>query len=186
MHRFHHFRVRRVTRTLQFKLKLAADACRTFGKDDDAIRKLRSLFYVVRHEDDCARAFPEHSREFTPQTQALTQRLMEVQETERRHIARELHDEIGQTLTVAEMNLQAALESPAAADQDRRLQESQQAVQRVLEQVQDLSLSLRPSMLDDLGLVPALGVAYRLNSSARTKAYGSIVFSSKSSFSNEP
>jgi signal transduction histidine kinase len=87
--------------------------------------------------------------------QILSHRLVEVQENERRHIARELHDEIGQSLTAAEMNLQAALRCPTTAVQ-RRLEESIQAVERVLEQVHDLSLNLRPSILDDLGLEPAL------------------------------
>jgi signal transduction histidine kinase len=88
--------------------------------------------------------------------QALSCRLVEVQESERRHIARELHDEIGQSLTVAEMNLQAALQSRSNAATRERLEESIQAVERVLEQVHDLSLNLRPSILDDLGLEPAL------------------------------
>lgn len=88
--------------------------------------------------------------------QALSQRLVEVQESERRHIARELHDEIGQSLTIAEMNLHAALRCHATAAKQRRLQESIAAVERVLEQVHDLSLNLRPSILDDLGLEPAL------------------------------
>jgi signal transduction histidine kinase len=88
--------------------------------------------------------------------QLLSHRLVEVQESERRHIARELHDEIGQSLTAAEMNLQAALQLPGNEALEKRLEESIQAVERVLEQVHDLSLSLRPSMLDDLGLEPAL------------------------------
>jgi PAS domain S-box-containing protein len=88
--------------------------------------------------------------------QLLSRRLVESLETERRHIARELHDEVGQTLTVAEMNLQAMLQSSRAAPLTRRLQESLHAVERVLEQVRDISLNLRPSMLDDLGLEPAL------------------------------
>jgi signal transduction histidine kinase len=54
------------------------------------------------------------------------------------------------------MNLQSILQFPCAASLTRRVQESLQAVERVLEQVRDLSLSLRPSMLDDLGLEPAL------------------------------
>lgn len=87
----------------------------------------------------------------------VSHRLVEVQETERRNIARELHDEIGQSLTVAEMNLQAALQqTPAKAGLTHRLEESIKVVERVLEQVQDISLNLRPSMLDDLGLEPAL------------------------------
>jgi signal transduction histidine kinase len=88
--------------------------------------------------------------------QVLSHRLVEVQESERRHIARELHDEIGQSLTAAEMNLQAALQAPGTAALERRLEDSIKAVERVLEQVHDLSLNLRPSMLDDLGLEPAL------------------------------
>jgi signal transduction histidine kinase len=88
--------------------------------------------------------------------QVLSHRLVEVQETERRHIARELHDEIGQSLTAAEMNLQAALQLPGTTALARRLEDSIHAVERVLEQVHDLSLNLRPSMLDDLGLEPAL------------------------------
>jgi signal transduction histidine kinase len=99
----------------------------------------------------------EHERERAAhELQVLSHRLVEVQETERRQIARELHDEIGQSLTVAEMNLQAALRCPNAGAKQRRLEESIQAVERVLEQVHDLSLNLRPSMLDDLGLEPAL------------------------------
>jgi len=88
--------------------------------------------------------------------QALSHRLVEVQESERRSIARELHDEIGQTLTVAELNLHAALENPSHDAITRRLEDSIEAVGRVLEQVHDLSLNLRPSMLDDLGLESAL------------------------------
>jgi PAS domain S-box-containing protein len=98
----------------------------------------------------------EKLHESNDRLQLMSRRLVQSQETERRHIARELHDEVGQTLTVAEMNLQAVLQSPRAASLTRRVQESIQAVERVLEQVRDLSLSLRPSMLDDLGLEPAL------------------------------
>jgi signal transduction histidine kinase len=98
----------------------------------------------------------ERLQETHDRLQLMSRRLVESQETERRHIARELHDEVGQTLTVAEMNLQAVLNSPSAARLKEHLNESLQAVGRVLGQVRDISLSLRPSMLDDLGLEPAL------------------------------
>jgi signal transduction histidine kinase len=87
---------------------------------------------------------------------ALSHRLVEVQESERRSIARELHDEIGQSLTAAEMNLQLALRAPGGKQVAPRLRASIEAVEQVLAQVHDLSLSLRPSMLDDLGLEAAL------------------------------
>jgi signal transduction histidine kinase len=109
--------------------------------------------------DQMAQALEEREQErqrAAQKLQVLSHRLVEVQETERRHIARELHDEIGQSLTVAEMNLHAALRSPNTAAKKQRLEESIQAVERVLEQVHDLSLNLRPSILDDLGLEPAL------------------------------
>ncbi|MCX6917030.1 MAG: PAS domain S-box protein, partial [Verrucomicrobia bacterium] len=95
-------------------------------------------------------------KESRQRLQTLSRRLVKVQETERRHLARELHDEIGQGLTVAEMNLQALLQMPGTDALTQRLQESLFVVERVLEQVHDLSLNLRPSMLDDLGLEPAL------------------------------
>jgi len=94
----------------------------------------------------------DYSRKF----QVLSRRLVEAQETERRNIARELHDEIGQALTVIQLNLQAMLQSPGRRPLVSRLKESLEVVDRVLEQVHDLSLNLRPMILDDLGLEPAL------------------------------
>ena len=93
---------------------------------------------------------------FGRRLQVLSRRLVEAQETERRHIARELHDEIGQSLTAAQMNLQAVLESSCPEGAAPRLRECLSEVESVSEQVHDLSLDLRPSMLDDLGLEPAL------------------------------
>ena len=94
--------------------------------------------------------------EYSRKLQVLSRRLVEAQETERRHLARELHDEIGQALTVAQINLQALVQSPAAKTLAPRLKESLGVIDRVLEQVHDISLNLRPSILDDLGLEPAL------------------------------
>ena len=67
-----------------------------------------------------------------------------------------MHDEIGQALTVAQLNLQALVQSPGTKTLVPRLQESLGVIDRVLEQVHDISLNLRPSILDDLGLEPAL------------------------------
>ena len=95
-------------------------------------------------------------RQYSRKMQVLSRRLVEAQETERRSIARELHDEIGQALTVLQLNLQAMLQSPGHEALGPRLNETLAVVDRVLEQVQDISLNLRPSILDDLGLEPAL------------------------------
>jgi signal transduction histidine kinase len=83
-------------------------------------------------------------------------RLTEVQERERRHIARELHDEIGQGLTAVKMNLQAAQRLTDEPTLKSYQQDCIHTVERTLHQVRSLSLDLRPSVLDDLGLEPAL------------------------------
>ena len=84
---------------------------------------------------------------------AFSRQLVEVQEVERRHLARELHDEIGQALTAAKINLESATQDPPALG---RLQETTAILDRLLAQVRQISIDLRPPMLDDLGLVPAL------------------------------
>jgi signal transduction histidine kinase len=87
--------------------------------------------------------------------QALSRRLMEVQEIERRHIARELHDEIGQILTAMKLLLDMAANMPAESGASH-LRDAQDLVSQLMDRVDALSLDLRPAMLDDLGLLPAL------------------------------
>jgi PAS domain S-box-containing protein len=86
---------------------------------------------------------------------SLSRQLIAAHETERRHLARELHDEIGQVLSAISINLKTlhrkvdpALRAP--------LEESMSIVDRAVQQVRDLSLDLRPAMLDDFGLEAAL------------------------------
>ena len=86
----------------------------------------------------------------------LSRRLLVAQESERRRIARELHDEIGQSITVAQLNLRTLQRRAGGEGLAPQLEESVHMLEQVLEQVRDLSLDLRPSLLDDLGLVVAL------------------------------
>ena len=86
---------------------------------------------------------------------ALSRRLVEVQEVERRQIARELHDEIGQALTGLKLLLETAARMPAR-NLGSYLGEAQAMINKLMALVQNLSLDLRPAMLDDLGLIPAL------------------------------
>lgn len=86
---------------------------------------------------------------------ALSRRLVEIQENERRAIARELHDQIGQSMTVLRLMLDKAMHSPAEGVRPL-LSEAQTVATEVMAQVRNLSLSLRPSMLDHLGLLPTL------------------------------
>ncbi|OGN81649.1 MAG: hypothetical protein A2X24_10870 [Chloroflexi bacterium GWB2_54_36] len=82
--------------------------------------------------------------------QALSNRLVEIQEAERRKIALELHDEIGQLLTGLKLQLDTSTENGAAQKKARDLADD------LIQKVRNLSLDLRPTMLDDLGLLPAL------------------------------
>jgi PAS domain S-box-containing protein len=91
---------------------------------------------------------------------ALTERLVEVQENEKRRLARELHDEIGQLLTSLSLNLEIAYRAVQAnhskTEVQSHLERIREQTKQLLEQVRDLSLNLLPSVLDDLGLLPAL------------------------------
>ena len=90
------------------------------------------------------------------QQKKLSHQLFESQETERRRIARELHDQIGQSLSLLQLHLHALQLTPPPGKLAPQLKECSTIVEQVMEQVQKLSLDLRPTMLDDLGLIPAL------------------------------
>lgn len=100
---------------------------------------------------DRARLFDEVSAS-RQRLQQLSQRLLTAQEQERRHIARELHDEISQALGALKINLHMIGIQPTAT----RLHESIEIIDGLIQQVRALSLDLRPSVLDDLGLAAAL------------------------------
>lgn len=85
----------------------------------------------------------------------LSRRLVAVQEQERRHIASELHDQIGQSLTGLKMMF-GRIQAESEAGHRTILDEAQQVLDDLVERVRELSLNLRPSMLDDLGLVPSM------------------------------
>jgi signal transduction histidine kinase len=97
----------------------------------------------------------EQVRSGTERLQTLSRRLVEVQERERRSIARELHDEIGQSLTGLKLILDVSLRLSNEAVKSS-LREAQTLVNDLMVRVREMSLDLRPAILDDLGLLPAL------------------------------
>jgi signal transduction histidine kinase len=92
------------------------------------------------------------------QLRQLSQQLVKAQEDERRKLSRELHDHIGQMLTALRMELGRI--DRLGGSSDSRVQaavgECRQLVDEMVRLVRDLALGLRPSMLDDMGLQPAL------------------------------
>lgn len=89
-------------------------------------------------------------------SEMLSRRLLETRESELRMIARELHDEIGQSLTAAKLEIEAAKRSTDPASLALRLDDAAAVIEHLLQRVRELSLDLRPPLLDELGLVPAL------------------------------
>ncbi len=85
----------------------------------------------------------------------LSQRLVEVQENERRYIAKELHDQIGQNLTGLKFLLEMA-SCKSGKDPEESLTQAQTLINELISQVRSISIDLRPPMLDHLGLLPAL------------------------------
>ena len=91
--------------------------------------------------------------------QRLSGELVSAQESERRRISRELHDEVGQVLSAIMLglgNLRSALRDGNSAEALRQLRMVEDMTERNASVVRNISLLLRPTMLDDLGLVPAL------------------------------
>ena len=91
---------------------------------------------------------------------SLSNRLLNVQEEEKRAVARELHDQTGQSLTVLKLLLGKA-DRTAPEEMRPVLSEISDMVTQIIRQVRNLSLSLRPAVLDDLGLIPALEWLFR-------------------------
>lgn len=88
--------------------------------------------------------------------QMFSRQLIEAQEDERRRIARELHDQIGQILTAVKMNLHTVQQFCQGSEAGSYVKDNIEAVDEALRLVRDLSVDLRPPILDDLGLTTAL------------------------------
>jgi signal transduction histidine kinase len=98
----------------------------------------------------------------------LSARLVDAQEQERRSLARELHDEVGQALTAIKMSVGVALRTPGTHPRAHSaLEEARSVAETTLQGVRDLSQLLHPSMLDDFGLPETLA-AYLRSFSKRT------------------
>jgi signal transduction histidine kinase len=111
---------------------------------------------VIVNEDVTERVHSESAlRESTDRLQHFSRRLLTVQEEERRHLSRELHDEFGQMLAGITLHLQAA--KGLAGDAARsRLEECIVLIQHAGAQLRSLVLELRPTMLESAGLAPTL------------------------------
>ena len=104
----------------------------------------------LQQSQDSLRASQERYR-------SLSRRLLEQQEHERGALARELHDQLGQSLVAVSLNLEAIKGELSPASR-ARVPESMRTIKKMIEQVQTLAFELRPSTLDEFGLVGALRI----------------------------
>jgi signal transduction histidine kinase len=116
------------------------------------------------------------------QLRHLTQNLIEVQEKERRFIAAELHDDLGQLLTGLKLMIEMA-SSQAGEDQRATLSQARAVVSDLSVRIRNLSLDLRPAMLDDFGLFSALEWLFeRYTTQTRVKINHNINFMDRRRF----
>ena len=102
----------------------------------------------------CVRDISERKRA-QEASRTYSRRLIEAQEAERRRISLELHDQVGQILTAVKMNLHALQQTCAQPEMLKSIQENLSVIDEAVDQVRDLSVDLRPALLDDFGLVAA-------------------------------
>ena len=112
----------------------------------------------LRHSESLEAAAERHYAEIErahSDLRQLSARLLEVEEDGRRKLSRELHDEIGQTLALLQIEISHAAAAPAGGARERLLRARELAEQTV-RSVHNMAVLLRPALLDDLGLMPAL------------------------------
>lgn len=114
-----------------------------------------TVSYTLRLKRALEQRLEENARARTD-LQELSSRLLRAQENERRSLARELHDEIGQSLSAILMEAESAECAEERAEAWEHAASIRKLAEKTVNEVRDLALVLRPSMLDDLGLVPAL------------------------------
>ncbi len=114
-----------------------------------------TIGHTLRLERELERRLEENTRA-RADLQDLSAKLLRAQENERRTLARELHDEVGQSLSAILMEAEGAACSEDAAETREHIASVRRLAEKTVNEVRDLALLLRPSMLDDFGLVAAL------------------------------
>jgi signal transduction histidine kinase len=154
-------------RRITLPMRAMADVARAAAAGNTARRapvvgpsEIREVAIEFNHMIEVRQQAECDLRELATRLRTLSQRLIEVEETERRAINRELHDRIGQNLAVLNLNLEIVrgqLPADVPADVTTRLTDARAMLERTVAHVRDVMSDLRPAALDDYGLDAALG-----------------------------
>jgi signal transduction histidine kinase len=152
-------RLTRLNREVQHITVEGSSTQRTTPKGKDEIANLgRNINAMLARLESAQQELAEsyqQVKEGRKRLENLSHRLVDIQEEERRRIAIELHDEIGQSLTGLKLKLAALPKSRNLKSSDD-LEKTLMILNNLIDRVRKLSLDLRPAMLDDLGLLPTL------------------------------
>lgn len=114
-----------------------------------------TIFHILKLEGEIQRRL-EESVQAQSSLQDLSAKLVRAQEEERRRLSRELHDEIGQSFSAVLMEAENLLDLEPAPEVQQHLEAIRSVAKKGMNEIRNMALLLRPSMLDDFGLVPAL------------------------------
>lgn len=114
-----------------------------------------TIFHILRLEGEVQKRLAE-SVEARASLQELSARLVRAQEDERRALSRELHDEVGQAFSAVLMEAENLLDLDPAPEVRCHLDSIRGVAEKGMNEIRNMALLLRPSMLDDFGLLPAL------------------------------
>jgi len=138
--------------------RMLAEEALVKAKDGLEIRVKERTAELAKSNEDLCQEISERKRA-EDELRALSRQLVETQENERRAISRELHDQVGQSLTALGINLniiQTQILSKAPGLLQSRMDESLSLVEQTTERIRDVMANLRPPVLDDYGLVSAV------------------------------
>ncbi|MBE0603354.1 MAG: PAS domain S-box protein [Deltaproteobacteria bacterium] len=151
--------IRDITTRHQAEQVLANASMELEKRVDERTTELLSANRLMKRMLDEGRRTEEKLEKSRERLRNLTARLHSVLEDERTRISREIHDELGQALTVLKLDLSSirrSLLSDGLPKRSEKIQEIERSVKRIIRTVQQIATELRPGILDELGVVAAI------------------------------